>query len=139
MHLRTACAVLRIENQSSVLGDGRRSANGVDIDHNRINSIEGRHLTKLTQLPTRSIRIAAERRVVRIDDATTETEQHYLTIAGSPDGLRWLARNLNSLAASTEQSSRSSGNIVAPWDFSNEPILLDGWDAIDFYCTPSND
>jgi hypothetical protein len=77
--------------------------------------------------------------MVRIDDATTETEQHYLTIDGSPVGLRWLARHLDSLAESTEQNSRSSGNIVAPWDFANEPLLLDGWDALDVQCTPTDD
>lgn len=77
--------------------------------------------------------------MVRIDGDTKESEQNYLTIDGSPDGLRWFSRHLESLARSAERNSCSSGNILAPRDFRNEPILLDGWDAIDFHCRPGED
>lgn len=73
--------------------------------------------------------------MVRIDDAEEETDHCYLTIEGSPDGIRWLARHLESLAATAENHSGAYGNIVAPWDFKNAPITLEGWDSLDFYCT----
>jgi hypothetical protein len=89
---------------------------------------------KLSELPTGSIQITTRHRMVRIDDAVEETSQCYLTIEGSPEGLRWLARHLNSLATTAENSDGAYGNIVAPWDFQNEPIKLEEWDSIDFHC-----
>ena len=88
---------------------------------------------KLSELPARCIQISTQRGLVRIDDAREETEQCYLTIQGSPAGLRWLSRHLNSLADSAENAG-SSGNIVAPRDFKNCPIELEGWDSLDFHC-----
>ena len=89
---------------------------------------------KLSELPSGSLQIATQRRMVRIDDADEETEQCYLTIDGSPEGLRWLARHLNSLATTAENNSGAYGNIVAPWDFQNDSIKLEGWDSLDFHC-----
>ncbi len=91
---------------------------------------------KLSELPTGCIQIATDRRMVRIDDAKEETEHCYLMIEGSPAGLRWLSRHLESLARRVEEGATGAGNIVAPWDFKNAPIDLDGWDSIDFHCRP---
>ena len=88
----------------------------------------------LNELPIGSLQISTQRRMVRIDDAIEEAPQCYLTIEGSPEGLRWLAQHLESLAKSAEKHSGSAGNIVAPWDFKNEPIDLVDWDSIDFHC-----
>lgn len=89
---------------------------------------------KLSELPSGSIEITSQRRMVRIDDAVEETEQCYLTIEGSPEGLRWFARHLNSLATTAEHGSGAYGNIVAPSDFQNDPIKLEQWDSLDFHC-----
>ena len=88
----------------------------------------------LSELPSGSIQITTQRRMVRLDDAVDETEQCYLTIEGSPEGLRWFARHLDSLATTAENNSGAYGNIVAPWDFKNEPIKLKEWDSLDFHC-----
>ena len=93
---------------------------------------------KISELPTHCIQISTHRRMVRIDDAIEETEQCYLTIEGSPDGLRWLSQHLSSLADGAERDG-SSGNIVAPWDLKNEPIKLEGWDSLDFHCESDGD
>ena len=71
--------------------------------------------------------------MVRIDDATEESEQCYLTFDGTPEGFRWLARHFESLANSASRHG-SASNIVAPWDFENAPIDLKGWDSMDFTC-----
>ena len=92
---------------------------------------------KLIELPAGSIRIATHRRKVRIDEETEETEQCYLTVEGSPDGFRWLSQHCNSLAVSASKGG-SAANIVAAWDFKNNPIELDEWDSIDFSCRKSN-
>lgn len=89
--------------------------------------------TKFTELPSGSIKISTQRRMVRIDDATEETEQSYLTIESSPDGFRWLAQYFDSLAISAEKGGHC-GSIIAPWDFTNKPIELDGWDSIECLC-----
>ena len=89
---------------------------------------------KLSELPAHCIRISTHRRMVRIDDAAEETQQCYLTIEGSPAGFRWLSQHFNSLANSADNRGGSSGNIVSPWDFKNDPINLEGWDSIDFKC-----
>ena len=88
---------------------------------------------KLSQLPKHCLKFATQRRMVHIDDRSEEQLQAYLTFAGTPDGLRWLARHLMMMAESAEANGDAS-NIVAPWDFENQPIDLDGWDAIDFHC-----
>ena len=88
---------------------------------------------QITELASGSIRIATERRMVRIDDAIEEVEQCYLKFRGTPEGFRWLSQHFNSLAKSAENHG-SSGNIVAAWDFKNAPIALDGWYSLDFQC-----
>lgn len=92
------------------------------------------NVPKINELSAGSICITTQRRAVRIDDAQEETEHCYLTIEGSPDGFRWLAQHFDALANSSEKHGGSAGNIVAPWDFKNEPIKLEGWDSIDFHC-----
>ena len=87
----------------------------------------------LSDLPPSCINISTHRRFVRIDDATEESEQCYLTFDGTPEGFRWLARHFESLANSASQHGTAS-NIVAPWDFENAPIDLKDWDSMDFTC-----
>lgn len=94
-------------------------------------------LPKLSELPADSIQITTQRRMVRINDANEETEQCYLTIQGSPEGFRWLSQHLNALAKSAEKHGGTSGNIVAPWDFKNDPIKLAPWDSLEFNCANS--
>ncbi len=89
---------------------------------------------KLSELPSGSIQITTRRRMVRVDDADEETEQCYLTIEGSPAGLRWFARHLDSLATTAENNGGAYSNIVAPCDFQNKPINLEEWDSLDFHC-----
>ena len=67
---------------------------------------------KLTELPAGSIRIATHRRKVRIDEATEETEQCYLTVEGSPDGFRWLSQHFNSLAVSASKGGNAATSLL---------------------------
>lgn len=90
-------------------------------------------LPKLSELPAHSIQIATQSQVVRINDENEETEQCYLTFRGSPEGFRWLSEHFGSLAKSAEKHG-NAGNIVAAWDFKNDPIKLDDWDSLDFLC-----
>ena len=91
-------------------------------------------LPKLTELSADSIRISTQRRMVRVDDASEETEQCYLTIEGSPEGFQWLSQHFSSLAKSAERNEGPAGNIVAARDFKNDPVKLENWDSLDFHC-----
>ena len=90
-------------------------------------------ILNISELKAGSIHIRTERRMVKLDDATEEVEQRYLTISGTPEGFQWLSQHFRSLANSASRGG-SAANIVAPWDFKNRPVTLDEWDSIDFSC-----
>ena len=87
----------------------------------------------ISEMKAGSIHIRTERRMVKLDDATEEVEQCYLTISGTPEGFQWLSQHFRSLANSASRGG-SAANIVAAWDFKNRPVTLDEWDSIDFSC-----
>ena len=87
----------------------------------------------LSELAKDSICFSSQTQMVRLDDATEEVEQTYLTLAGTPEGFRWLARQLTRMATSADKHSATSV-IIAPRDFSAKPVSLDGWDSLDLHC-----
>ena len=87
----------------------------------------------LSELLKDSICFSSQTRMVRLDGATPEVEQTYLTLEGTPEGFRWLARQLTRMANSADKH-QSTSVIIAPWDFSNKPFSLDGWDSLDLDC-----
>lgn len=89
----------------------------------------------LSDLNTDSLRLATRRSMVYFDNATKETEQCSLDIEGTPDGFRWLAQLLPSMADHVDQSSRGYHILVQPSDFANTPIRLQGWDALVLNCS----
>ena len=88
----------------------------------------------LSELSASSPSFSSQQRMVRIDDSPDEQQQIYLTLEGTPAGFLWLANHLEEMARSVEANGRSCGNIVAPWDFKNQPIKMEGWDSLDFHC-----
>ena len=92
----------------------------------------------ISELKAGSIHIRTERRMVKLDDAPQEVEQCYLTISGTPDGFQWLSQHFKSLANSASRAG-AAANIVAAWDFKNRPVILDGWDSVDFSCQKNVD
>ena len=88
----------------------------------------------LSELSASSLSFSSQQRMVRIDDSPDEQQQIYLTLEGTPAGFRWLASHLEEMARSVEANGRGCGNIVAPWDFKNHPIKMEGWDSLDFHC-----
>lgn len=91
----------------------------------------------LTELPKHSVRVHSATRLVRIDDNPDEVEQTYLMIEGTPDGYRWLANHFARMAKSADESTSGCSNILAPWDFQNEPVKLEIADSIEFTCRKS--
>ena len=93
----------------------------------------------LSELTEDSICFSSQTQMVRLDEATTEVEQSYLKLKGTPKGFRWLARQLIRMADSVNLHKRSSV-IVASRDFSQQPVSLDGWfifesrKTIVYYC-----
>ena len=91
----------------------------------------------LTDLAKDSICFSTQTQMVRLDEATTEVEQTYLKLKGTPEGFRWLARQLTRMAKSADKHKAVSV-IVAPRDFSKKPVSLDGWDSLELDCCQSD-
>ena len=70
-----------------------------------------------------------------MEDSTEEVDQTKLMVAGTPEGFRWLAKQLEQMAKTAEESStHGCSAIVAPSDFPNRPIAMQGWDTLDLEC-----
>jgi hypothetical protein len=96
--------------------------------------------SRLSDLAECSLCFSTEQISLRMEDSAEEVEQTKLVVAGTPEGFRWLARQLEQMAKTAEESStHGCSAIVAPSDFPNRPIALQGWDSLDLEClTDSN-
>ncbi len=96
--------------------------------------------SRLSDLSEGSLCISTEHISLRMEDSTEEVDQTKLVVAGTPEGFRWLARQLEQMAKTAEESStHGCSAIVAPSDFPNRPIAMPGWDSLDLEClTDSN-
>jgi len=96
--------------------------------------------SKLSDLAEGSLCFSTEHISLRMEDSTEEIDQTKLVVAGTPEGFRWLARQLEQMAKTAEESStHGCSAIVAPSDFPNRPIAMQGWDSLDLEClTESN-
>jgi hypothetical protein len=91
--------------------------------------------SKLSDLAESSLCFSTERISVRMEDSVEEVEQTKLVVAGTPEGFRWLAYQLEQMAKTAEESStQGCSAIVAPSDFPNRPIAMKGWDSLDLEC-----
>lgn len=88
----------------------------------------------LSALETGSLCFSSETRRVRLDGELPEVEQTYLTLSGTPEGFRWLARQLTRMAVSAEERHIANSVIVSPQDFPGQPVKMEGWDSLDLRC-----
>ena len=86
----------------------------------------------LSQLPSDSLQVFTESRMVRVDGREPEIEQTYLTINGTPAAYRWLATLLNQMASSAEENGNGNSVIVSPIDL--KQISMHEWSALDLGC-----
>ena len=82
-----------------------------------------------------SLRIFTEKRTVHLESITNpEVERTYLTIDGTPDSFRWLAKLFNEMAASAEAHEAGHSVTVDPNDLQKRPITMSEWSALDLDC-----
>ncbi len=82
-----------------------------------------------------SLRIFTETRTVHLDAITNpEVERTYLTIDGTPEAFRWLAKLFNEMAASAEAHETGHSVIVDPNDLQKRPITMPEWSSLDLGC-----
>ena len=91
--------------------------------------------SKVSDLAEGSLCFSTEHISLRMEDSTEEVDQTKLMVAGTPEGFRWLAKQLEQMAKTAEASSKHGCSaIVAPLDFPNRPIAMQGWDTLDLEC-----
>ena len=91
--------------------------------------------SNLSDLAEGSLCFSTEHISLRMEDSTEDIDQTKLVVAGTPEGFRWLARQLEQMAKTAEESStHGCSAIVAPSDFPNRPIAMQGWDTLDLEC-----
>ena len=90
---------------------------------------------KVSDLAEGSLCFSTEQISHRMEDSAEEVDQTKLVVAGTPEGFRWLARQLEQMAKTAEESrTHGCSAIVAPSDFPNRPIAMPGWDSLDLEC-----
>ena len=96
--------------------------------------------SRLSDLAECSLCFSTEQISLRMEDSAEEVDQTKLVVAGTPEGFRWLARQLEQMAKTAEEATtHGCSAIVAPSDFPNHPIAMPGWDSLDLEClTDSN-
>ena len=87
----------------------------------------------LSNLAPNSLNVFSIKRMVRIDDDSSETEQNYLTIEGTPDAYRWLAAQLTQMANSTDKHANGCAVVVSPRDL--KQINMTQWSSISLECS----
>ena len=70
------------------------------------------HASKVSDLAEGSLCFSTEHISLRMEDSTEEVDQTKLMVAGTPEGFRWLANQLEQMAKTAEESSTQGLSLI---------------------------
>lgn len=89
----------------------------------------------ISDVAPNSLRVASETLSVVMEDEAEQVERCYLTVHGTPQAFRWLAKLLNEMADTAKASTstrRGHSVLIDPADL--QQVSLESWSSLSLDC-----